>query len=294
MNTTNKFKELIKYATASMFVKPYEKGGYYCPFNLMLIAPPECGKTRLLGGILCKKAYETMDLSPKIIKEKIIPDIERGEINYLIISDLIQLVGHKKITSQATIRFLNAIIEEGVKDSDFFGLEFHLKKRIHCGLISGLTLDEFFGNINEWNKIGFLHRTLPVTYDYSKEKINEIHQVIASGKLFADINEIALSRKKPMRIQIPEKYSQDILIVMNRVLERFKTFKIKTIRKGSKNIDVYYNVKGFRLHDRLRQLARAICFIDSKGKRKIVNSQDINKLMELESLFNFPNTTKYI
>lgn len=294
MNTEKQFKELIKYAIATTFVRPSEKNAYFCPVNLMLIAPPECGKTRILKGILCKKTYETMDLSPKIIQNTIIPGIEKGDFTYLIITDLIQLVGHKKVTSSSTIRLLNALIEEGVKDSDFFGLDFHLKETIKCGLITGITIEEFYANLKEWNKIGFLHRNLPVTYDYSTQKVNEIHQIIASGKLFSDINEIALKRNIPLKISIPDKYSQDILLIMNRILEKFKGFKIKKIRKGSKDIEVFFDVKGFRIHDRLRQLARAICLIEGKGKRKIVNSNDINKLREIEDLINFPNTKKWI
>ena len=290
MDTTQNFKELIKYATASVFVKPYEKEGYYCPVNLALISPPECGKTRLLGGILCKKTYETMDLSPKNIKERVIPMVEKGEKGVLVITDLIGLLGHKKITSNSTIRFLNALIEEGVQNNDFYGMEFHLEKKVKCGLIFGVTNGEFKEKVYEWNKIGFLHRIIPISYDYSEAKINEIQGLIASGKLFNDINEIAIERNKPTAIKIPDKYSADINILTQRVVERLRKFVIKRARISTKEIDIYFDIKGFRLHDRLRQLARAIAFLDSKGKRKEVNSSDIEKLYSLEHLINFPNS----
>ena len=293
MNLIN-FKNLIKYSIASVFVEPYEKNGYYCPVNLLLIAPAECGKTRLLDGILCKKTYETLDLSPKVIQEKLIPKIQAGEISFLVIADLIQLLGHKKITSNTTIHFLNAIIEEGIQNNDFYGLEFHLDKKIDCGLLVGVTTEKFFENLKEWNAIGFLHRIIPISYNYSKETILKIHNEISSGEMFRDINKIDLGeRKKRIKIKIPKKYANDIQLIVMRIVNRFSNFKIKK-RIGSKDEWIYFDIKGFRLHDRLRQIARAICFLDSKGKRKEVNSSDILKLEGLEEIINLPNTQKWM
>ncbi len=292
MNLKN-FKNLIKYSIATVFVEPYEKEAYYCPVNLLLIAPAECGKTRLLDGILCKKTYETLDLSPKVIKEKIIPKIEQGETSFLIIADLIQLLGHKKITSNTTIHFLNALMEEGVKDNDFYGLEFHLNKKINCGVLAGVTTTKFFENLKEWNAIGFLHRIVPVSYNYSRETIIKIHKEIASGEMFRDINNVDLERKRKIKIKIPQRYADDIQLLVIRIVDRFSNFKIKK-RSGTKDKWIYFDIKGFRLHDRLRQIARAICFLDGKGKRKEVNASDIQKLYELEQIINLPNTEKWL
>ena len=298
MATIEKIKELIKYSIATMFVKPSEKGAYFCPVNLMLIAPPETGKTRILKGFFCKKTLEIMDLSPKLIKEAIIPKLESQEIKFLIIPDLIQLLGHKQNTVRSTIGFLNALIEEGVKDNLFYGMEFHLKEFVHCGLITAITTQEFYKNILDWNGIGFLHRIMPISYDYSKGKIHEIHKEIASGQMFKESNEISVGNgnNKFKPISIPEKYSADIQLIVFRVMERLKTFSVKSY-KGSKSKNkeaIFFDSKGFRLHDRLRQLARAICYIDGNGKRKSVNADDINKLREITEVINFPNSKSLI
>lgn len=292
MTPLQQIKELIKYSIATTFVEPYNKSEKFSPVNLMLIAPAECGKTRQLSGILCRKTYETLDISPKIITQTIVPKIYNREISFLVIPDLIQMLGHKKTTKDSIIGFLNALIEEGVKDSDFFGLEFHLDRKIHAGLLTAVTTEKFYNNVKNWNDIGFLHRILPVTYDYSEMKVNQINSDIASGKLFQEINQIAIDRKKPMKIKIPDKYAQDIMLIMERIRARFKEFSVKSYSKGNRNKkNIYLDIKGFRLHDRLRQLSRAIAFYDSKGKRKEVNANDIVKLRQISEVINFPNTT---
>lgn len=290
--TQQNFTELLKYSIASGFVKPSERGAYYTPINIMLIAGAECGKTRLLTQFSCKKAYKTLDLSPKIISNSLIPKLEKQEITFLIIPDLIQMLGHKKNTVDSTVGFLNAIIEEGVKDNDFYGQEFHLKTKVNVGLITAITTIEFYQNIYKWNSIGFLHRILPVSYDYTESTVNSIHAIISDGRLLDEINEIKMKNGQKASIKIPKHFSEDIMQIMYRVRDRFSQLRIKTY-KGSKTGHLHelkLDIKGFRLHDRLRQLARAICWLDSKGLRKEVNAGDINKLRELSEFLNFPNS----
>lgn len=287
MNPQN-FKNLMKYTIATAFVEPSEKGAYYCPANVLLIAPAECGKTRILKGIWAKKVLETMDLSSKLIAEKLVPQLESDEIRYIVIPDLIQLLGHKKTTAGSTIGFLNAVIEEGVKDNTFYGLEFHLKNTVNCGLLTAITTAEFYGNLRKWNAIGFLHRFLPVSYNYSEKTLREIHNEIASGKLFREVEDLSAKlphKNKRVKVSIPKDFADDIQLLVYRIVERFnKMYYMYGNRK------VFLDIKGFRLHDRLRQLARAICYIEGKGKRREVNSTDIKILYELEGLFNLPNS----
>lgn len=292
MTPQEKFKNMIKYSIATAFVKPDKKNIMFSPVNLLLIASAECGKTRLLNQIKCVKTYTTLDLSPKIITSKIVPLLEKQEIAFLVIPDMIQMMGHKKTTSGSTIGFLNALIEEGIKDSDFYGLEFHLKKPVSAGLITAITTEEFYDNILKWNNIGFLHRILPISYDYSETTVQDIHNIISSGELFKEINEINVKKNKPVSIDIPKLIGSEIQILVYKIVDRFKELRVKTY-KGGKNRnpkEVYFDIKGFRLHDRLRQIIRAICFIDSKGKRKIVNADDFLKLRDISEILNFPNT----
>ena len=293
MTPLDLFQQALKYSASTVFVKPDKKDVYFTPLNILLIAGSECGKTRLLTQISCKKAYKTMDLSPKVIINSIIPKLLSKEIGFLVIPDMIQLLGHKKTTTGSTMGFINALIEEGIKDSDFFGLEFHLINTIKAGLLTAITSEEFKENAVKWNNIGFLHRILPISYDYTESTVNNIHKIISNG-LLNEINEITIKTKdgEPKPISIPERYSSDIMLMSLKVADRFKDMTIRTYI-GSKDrnaIKVKFDVKGFRIHDRLRQLARAICFIDSKQKRKEVNSDDIIKLREISEVFNFPNT----
>lgn len=284
----NNFKKIIKYVLATAFIEPMEKDAYYCPVNVLLIAPAECGKTRLLKGFWAKKTLECMDLSPKVITTTIVPKLESQEVRYLIIPDMIQILGHKRVTSGATIGFLNALIEEGVKDNNFYGLEFHLKNIVTCGLMTAITTDEFYSNLRKWNAIGFLHRFLPISYNYSNQTLKLIHDEISSGRMFREIEDLTNSlpnKDKKIKISIPRNFASDIQVLVYRITERFnKMFYMYGNRK------VYLDIKGFRLHDRLRQLTRAICYIESKGKRKEVNSEDIKILYSIENLINMPNS----
>ena len=291
------FKNLLKYSIASVFVKPSEKNQHYCPVNVLLIANAECGKTRLLSEIWCKKVYKTLDFSPKLIKDSIIPKLVSKEIGFLVVPDLIQMLGHKKTTISSTMGFLNALVEEGVKDNDFYGLEFHLQEKVNVGLISAITTNEFYQNVIKWNSIGFLHRILPISYDYAEETILQIHNSISSGEMFEDISKVDLTKKiNPVPIKIGKEFASDILLEVYRTRERLSEFIIKSY-KGSKTRNqkgIKFDIKGFRLHDRFRQLARAICFLDSKGKRREVNADDIMKLKEMAKCINFPNSKKII
>lgn len=283
------FLDLIKYSIGTMFVMPSEKNGYFCPVNLILIAPPECGKTKIIKNFKCRSCLELVDLSSKTLSNNVIPLLERGDIKFIIIPDMIQLIGHKIQTSQATIQLLNAIIEEGVKDSLFFGQEFHLKKSVNCGLITGVTTSKFFQNVKRWDSIGFIHRLLPITYDYSDSTIRKIHNEIAEGRLIEKRDKFDIARKNPMKIKIPQGYAMKIVDLSLSLSLKLNTFHIRH-RVESKMVDMSLDIKGFRIHDRLRQLARSICFLDSKGKRDSVNEDDILKLTECVKIINFPNT----
>jgi hypothetical protein len=278
-----------------MYARPFEKNSYFCPVNLLLIAPAECGKTRLLKGIFAKKTLELMDISPKLIVDKLIPQIEKKDVSTLIIPDLIQLVGHKKNTSDSTIAFLNALIEEGIKDSLFNGMEFHLKERVFCGLMTAITPSEFYLHLKKWNGIGFLHRLLPVSYDYCADTIRKIHDEIASGQMFYEIEKLNFNPKNPIKIKIPHLLSGHIQLLVDETAKKLGQFVIKKQNSVTRKLyEIKFDIKGFRLHDRLRQIARAICLVDGKGRRKEVNVEDILKLKELCEIINLPNTTKLI
>jgi len=289
------FRNAVKYIIASIYVRPSEKKAYFCPVNLLFIAPAECGKTRFLKGFFAKKVMEVMDLSPKLIKDTLIPKLLSKEIGVLVIPDLIQLVGHKKTTSDSTITFLNALIEEGVKDSLFYGLDFHLPEKVNCSLVTGITPNEFYGHLIKWDSIGFLHRFLPISYDYSEEMIDKVHLEISSGEMFSEVEKLGINVKNPIKIKISKQYSEDIQRIVRRLVRKLGQFTVKKYKaRTGKYEDKKFDIKGFRLHDRFRQLARAICFVDSRGRRKEVNGEDVNKLSQFEDIINLPNTTKKI
>ena len=146
MFKTEKIEELVKYS----LLTGYLKDDYSVPTSLMLIAPPKDGKTTIINEIECKDVLSTMDLSSKPIKDKIIPLLAKGKLHHLLITDMVKMLSHKPETCASVVAFLNALMEEGVKDNLFFGQTFNLKNRVYCGIITSITPPFFYKEFRKW------------------------------------------------------------------------------------------------------------------------------------------------
>jgi hypothetical protein len=288
MFKTEKIEKLIECALISGFVKDD------VPLSIMLIAPPETAKTSILLGFDCYKTYETMDLSPKGIRDYIIPKLNSNEIHHIILPDLVKTISHKATTVMATISFLNALVEEGVKHDIFFGQEFTLDKRVTCGLITSVTNDFFFKVFKKWNDIGFVTRFLPISYDYSPETIREIHKLIQENVFFKDKKEIKKEHlKESYNITIPKDVSSWISLKAQELAKKEGTLKLQIRTQGGKIQFIKPNIKGFRLQRQLRQIARSLALIRD-CQQPAVTWEDIETMGDLLEYINFPNTKKVI
>jgi hypothetical protein len=290
MFKTEKVEKLIKYALLSGFVKND------VPLSLMLVSPPEHAKTSIIRGIKCKNAYETADLSPKPIIDKVIPMLLNDHIHHIVIPDFVKPCSHKAVTVDSTVAFLNAMIEEGVQNQDFFGQSMSLPRIVRAGLITSLTPAYFNKYFKRWNDIGFLTRFLVVSYSYSDTTKSEIHNIIKENKLLSlysgcvNATEKIHSKfcdpvkKKEIKIQGDEAsflsvYAQDLT-------KKINTFRVAVYSQGGHVSYISPQNVGFRLQRQLRMLASTIALSNNDDT---VHFRHIEELKGLIDFIGYPD-----
>lgn len=137
--------------------------------SALFIAKAGLGKTIKLEHLRkLKFVYYTVDITPKHLIQ-FFEKVNRGEKKFLVIPDYITTMGHAKKTKDLLRGHLRAMMEEGVKDSDAYGVEYHFDKIIKAGIISAITPEYFEGSSRIWKADGFLSRLIPFSYSHSSE-----------------------------------------------------------------------------------------------------------------------------
>jgi hypothetical protein len=293
MFKTADIERLIRYVLLSGYIRTEQ-----APLSLMLVAPPESNKTSML------KAYENfpgvfyvVDLSGKPLSA-LLKDIDKtpDKWHHLIIPDYIKLKHHNATVVAAVEATINALIEEGVKKSLYFGQEIDLSNNIKMGLISSTTPDIFKQSFEGWNKIGMTSRMLYVCYEYSEDTVKSINNAIkktlkivkkhskndsAYEKNTSFTRKIDKAVKKNrVFIDIPDNISEAIAIYAEELVKELKAFYVETWR-GKVMHRVFYDIQGFRLHKMLRLLSQSIAF------DKNLEAVDENCLDELKNMLKY-------
>lgn len=135
--------------------------------STLLIARAGLGKTSILQKIKKLDFVEyTVDMTPKGIVE-FLKDVDGKGKKFLVLPDYIATLGHSKKTKDLSRTFFRAMMEEGIKDNSAFGMELHLRKEVHAGLISSITPEFYESNMHVWRVDGFLSRFLPFSFSHS-------------------------------------------------------------------------------------------------------------------------------
>lgn len=293
MFKTESIEKLIRYALLSGFIEGD------VPVSMMLISPPESAKTSILRSIECVGALETMDLSPKPIVDSLIPRIKSEKIHHLIVPDLVKILSHKTTTIDSTIAFLNALMEEGVKRSMFYGQMFESETPICAGIITSVTPEFFAKYFKRWNDIGFITRFIPISYTYSGETIAMIHRLIREDKLLykQPAQSVTKNIKRKIKngtkfkIGIEENASAMIEVQAQTIAKKISEYKVATFVQGGRIHWVRPNIAGFRLQRQLRMLAKAIALSKSK---KMAEMTDVSELVGLLEYIGYPNAPKVV
>jgi len=252
-------KKMVQLTLQTAFLKPY------VPVSLLLIAKPETGKTSVLTTSSYKKnfIFFTNEITAKMLNDIVLPQIERKEIRFIIIPDILNCIEKQKSTRQQFLNFIKTLIEEGVTSTWTYHKRYVAKEPLKCGLITAITTVDFMRVKRYLENIGLLSRFVPFSYDYAIEKVKKIFQ----------------------HIEIEEENEDKLIMMVQRAKEvkgnpdLFKEFELISTKLASQ-----YSGYGFRAQVRLQQLAKANALLN---KRTEVNREDIEEIVKLSNWINF-------
>jgi len=260
--------------------------------SIFMIAKPETGKSELIKTMRdYPNTYYTNELSFKGCIDYILPEVENNRVTHILIPDFINIISHRR-ASETLIPLLGSLMAEGVKDLKFFGSKKEYPKPIYAGLITGITKEEFDKRIIYWRNIGFLTRTIVITFAYSESTRIKIHEFIRKGNgilremISKDFSEY---RQKSLVVEIPEEIALNIEMLAI-TLTNNNSFYVLNTRDDSgymKNFQLNLKNYGFRLHNLLRSLIKGICLYNSNGKRRVVDKEDYDTLIQFVKFINF-------
>jgi hypothetical protein len=220
MQTTSSLSELLENEPATKFCKllilsHYVQDKEDKSVSGALIGIPETDKTRTLKKFYHLKGISVQtDLTYVGVINHVLPMVENGSIKTIIVPDFIKTIMKKQATMYNFIGILSSLIEEGVHEitlrdrRDFRGAR--------ANLITTMTPSLLEANKLMWNRMGFLSRLLPFTYNYNEEKKEAIRKAIEKQEI---------PEPKPIDLDIPEfkihvQLSEDIAHELNPIVSR--------------------------------------------------------------------------
>lgn len=291
MFKTERIERLVKYAIITGVIKRDEN---VAPLSLMLVAPPEHNKTRILQQFeACKNVRFASDISGKPLMA-FLKEARDKKISHILIPDFIKVMGHNYNVVAAVVRTMNAMMEEGIQHNMFYGQEIDLGTKVQCGLVTSMTPGSYLQQFKSWYDIGLLSRFLTVSYEYSDETRIAISKIISGrtpdGYVPHDKKCNVIKMGGPKNIKIPPEAADVILSYSDDLVSRLKTFKIEVFNNGLAQ-ELQLELQGFRQHKQLRSLARAIAY--DKGFTE-VNSECLTELKDLMIYIGMPDLPKMI
>jgi len=283
MIATEKIERIIELSLISGYVKDDD-----APLSIMLISYPETAKSSMILKFNCPHTIESTDLSARPIVDFVVPKLRNNELHHLIISDLTKVLAHRDTTVNSTISFLNALMEEGVKQNLFFGQLFEFQTRKKCGIITALTFDYYYKMFRKFHEIGFTSRFIPISFEYSGQTVLNIHNAIKNNLMFNEI--VKMKKIKKKKIHIPSEIADWISIKAQDIANKESQEKIR-IRVKGKQKQISIKIYGFRLHRQLRKMAKSIAL---SHKRDIVSWSHLAELKELMDYIRLPKNPKVI
>ena len=245
------------------------------PVSLLLVAPPESGKTEIIlaasdspwthtmtdvTGYGLIKSY--LQLLAKMEGQAPIPRL-------LLIPDLLQLSSRNRESSANVFAVLSAYIEEGVKRVHTYYTHADFSKPVCGGIVTALTPGGFEDQRYIWHRSGFLSRFLVVTYSYSELTQSIITEQITAGE-DAAASRIPIASGMPSQL-VDVVWKPTHMKILNLLLADYLiAFKMKD------------NTYGFRLLKHLRRLAQASAL---RAGRQAVLREDIERVEYLVQLF---------
>jgi len=253
--------EIIEHAIRLAIITPFienEKG-----ISLILIAPPEHGKTEILKKFAFVPSVKiSTDFNSFHFADYALEYLN-GKKKTIIIPDFIKIVKKKYSTQASILATLNAITEEGWIGKLPLGQ--YIDKPVFGNVITSITDEELNDKRHKWNKMGFLSRFIPLSYSYFEKTKKQIREYI-KDRIYHNDKPVELSTPQTLQsITLPKEIANKI-------------------EKITLQISEQNNILGFRLQRQLQvlALANALC-----SQRNIVTTADFDVIKEISKFINY-------
>jgi hypothetical protein len=243
------------------------------PLSEIIIGRIESGKTSMIRRRCQKRRtvfYTTDATAYGIIRDtNQLRDFSSGKLTHIVIPDLLACMSRKRDTVKTFILFMNALIEEGVVNISTYANNLRGNVEAKAGFITAITPDSFRDKRHNWGRIGFLSRSLPVSFDYKRETQNKIRRYIQKQLYLEEEIEKLKLPKKPKEIGLSYEIAKEI-----------EPYALSLAAEHSE----YQKVYGFRYQKQLQTFAKAIALLDGKDE---VDDECIEELERLSEYINF-------
>ena len=247
------------------------------PLSLIIIAPVECGKTSIIRRycLRAKNVFYTTDATAfGIIRDTDhLRDFASGKLTHIVIPDLLTCLGRKQDTVTTFVHFMNALIEEGVVNISTYASQIKGSAEVKAGLITAIPPDPFRDKRRHWERIGFLTRALPVSFEY---------QVSTAVQILGYIQTQQHLEEKLESLNLPQE--SKVVRLPPEMARRVEPYAHILAAQHSQHQKIY----GFRYQRQLQGLAKSIALVEGKD---MVDEECITELGRLSNYINL-NFTK--
>jgi hypothetical protein len=245
----------------------------YRPASLLFIAKPESGKTTTISKFsLQPYVYFTNEITVKILVDQILKQIETRQKRFILIPDILNCVKKSAYTREPLLQTLKTLVDEGVTNIQTPYKQYQFPTAIKAGLISAITGSDLYAKqgryslYNDLQRMGFLSRMIPFSYQYPIEKFVKIFHYIESG---------CVDEAEPVKIP--------------KIVKREKQFHpdpnlFRDLENISRKLAQFSDSYGFRVQKNLQKLCYANAMLNG---RNAVNIEDVQKVLHLGNWMNF-------
>lgn len=236
------------------------------PVSLLILAPPEHGKTAIMLKLSQIDTVKTITDFNTFQFQDFVNDYIADKKRTIIIPDFLKVMRKKYSTQQNAIGIINAITEEGWIGKLPLGQS--VDRRINANVITALVPQEIKDKRRKWSQLGFLSRFVPLSFSYSDVTKEMIRGYIKDRNYRSEV---------PIKAEIG--VSQNFVYLPKTMAEMIENIALGTLLRF-KDTDL----TGFRLQRQLQVLAMSSAL--SKGREE-VNEEDVNLIKEISHFINF-------
>ncbi len=252
---------------------------YHIPFiegekapGVLIVAPPEQGKSFLLTKITSSSCYIVNDITGYGLEKLVLDITAKGENGYIVIPDMEKVVSRKD-AFKSFASLANILLEEGLGRIERADVSVKLPRNVNFGIIGAITEDGYAEHYEELKSIGFISRQIILSFSYCKHDNEIIEEQLAKG------------------VQIPQNIIRVTQHYNVSIPERLTPF----IRKLAKVLSTVREDKGTkRSINHIRALVKAQTILANRQQDNeyITTSQDLNSVFCLLPFFSNPYKVK--